>query len=90
MRRRLRRCDDGADAQLRALLEPPFRLCGEPEPAGEPDLAEGGGALCDGDAARGGGNRERDRQVGSGLVDSDAARDVDENVRGAERDAGVA
>ena len=37
-----------------------------------------------------GDDRERDRQVGAGLVDAHAARDVDEDVRLAERDPRVA
>ena len=41
----------------------------------------------DGHALRGGGDRERDREVGAGLVDADAAGDVDEDVGLAERDA---
>ena len=38
-----------------------------------------------GDAARGRGDRERDPEVGAGLVDPDAAGDVDEHVGAAER-----
>ena len=44
----------------------------------------------DRDAPGGRGDRERDPEVGPGLVDADAARDVDEDVRVAERQTGVA
>ena len=61
--------------------------------AREPDLAEAGErpALGVGKrlAALGGGDGQRHRQVGSGLVDAHAAGDVDEDVGGAERDAAV-
>ena len=42
-----------------------------------------------GDAARRRGDRERDPEVGAGLVDPDAAGDVDEDVGAAERQPGV-
>ena len=42
------------------------------------------------DAARGARDGERDREVGARLVDPHAADDVDEHVRGADPDAGVA
>src|SRR5439155_1264747 len=43
----------------------------------------------DGCAARGGGDREGDREIRARLVDPDAARDVDEDVRLAEGEARV-
>ena len=72
-------------AELRALLEPALGLRRRPQPAGETDLAERGEAVADRRPSRGRGDRERDREVGSGLVDPDAAGDVDEDVRLTER-----
>ena len=87
MRRRAGRGDRRDEAELRALLEPPLGLRRRPQPAGEADLAEGGEPVLHGHALGGGGDRERDREVGAGLVDADAAGDVHEDVGLAERDA---
>ena len=52
--------------------------------AGQPDLAEAGErrgrSASERHAARGAGDRQRDREVGAGLVDAHAADDVDEHV----------
>ena len=61
--------------------------------AGQADLAEAGERLAAAAqrlAAMRRGDRERDGEVGAGLVDPDAAGDVDEDVGGRGRDAGVA
>ncbi len=83
------RGDDPAKAELAAFLEAAVRLCRLAKPARQTDLAEGGGAGVDGEAAGGGGDRERDGQVSPRLVDPHAAGDVHEDVGLAERDACV-
>ena len=55
----------------------------------QPDLAEHGQTFTCRYTLRGGGDRQRDGEVGARLVDPNAAGDVDEDVRAAERDAGV-
>src|SRR4051794_14570001 len=84
------RGDRRDEAELGAFLEPPFGLRRRPEPAGEADLAERRELRFDRRALRRGDDRQRDRQVGAGLVDADAAGDVDEDVGLAERDPRVA
>jgi hypothetical protein len=78
------------DAELRTLLEPPFGLRGRTKTAGEADLPERRDPLAHRRTTCGRGDRERDREVGARLVDPEAACDVDEDVGGAECDAGVA
>src|SRR6187551_656204 len=81
---------DRLDPELRALLEASLRLGGRTQPTGEAELAE----RCDAFPQRGCASRRRDRerdgQIRAGLVDPHAPGDVDEHVRRAERDAGVA
>ena len=52
---------------------------------GKSDLTEGAEWLCAGRAerssARCAGDRQRDREIGAGLIDAHAADDVDENGR---------
>src|SRR4051794_26863791 len=74
------RSDDGCEAELAALLEPPVGLGRLSEPAREADLAEGGGATSHRQTAGGRGDREGDREVCSRLVDPDAAGNVHEHV----------
>src|SRR5919108_1011254 len=82
--------DEGLrEAELGDLGEPPLRLAHGPEPAGEPDLAETRQACLDGHAAGRRGDRERDAEIRARLVHPHAARDVHEDVGGAERDARV-
>src|SRR5207248_6725485 len=78
--RRAGRGDRRDEAELGALLEPALGLRGGPETAREADLAEGRDLRLDRGALGRGDDRQRDRQVGAGLVDADAARDVDEHV----------
>src|ERR687885_2733854 len=87
---RARRRDDLREPELRALLEAPLALRGGSEATGEADLAEGGDALPHRRAARGRGDRKRDSQVRSRLVDPHAPRHVHEYVGRAERDPRVA
>src|SRR5918995_6438069 len=80
------RRDDGREPELRALLEPPLRLRRGAEAARQPDLAECRRGLPDADALRGGRDRDRDGEIGAGLVDAHTAGDIDEHVGGSERD----
>ena len=63
------RHDHGAQAELRALLESALGLGGGTQATGKTDLPESGNACRDRRAARGRGDRQRDPEVGSGLVD---------------------
>src|SRR3954447_11014575 len=63
--------DDGRNAELRALFEPPLRLCCGPQPARETDLAERGEARPDRRPLRSRCDGERDREIGARLVDAD-------------------
>src|SRR5262249_35478376 len=99
------RANDRSDAELRRLGDAPLRVGDVAERAGQPELAKaskGGfaplGVAC-GDAsprlrewlsALRRGDRERDREVGAGLVDADAPGDVDEHVGARRRGAAVA
>ena len=94
-RERLVECRPGAStvrrAELRALLEPALGLRRRTQPAGEPDLAERGqSARAPARPARAEAIASAIAEVGAGLVDADAAGDVDEDVRLAEREPGVA
>jgi len=89
-RPRALRGDDGDHTELRALREPALGLRGLPQPAGEAQLTERRHPLAQRHAPGGGGDRKRDSEVRARLVDSHPARDVDEDVGGAERDARVA
>src|ERR1043166_732280 len=68
---------DAIQAELRALLQTPFGLGGRPETAREADLAEGREPGPNGHPSRCRRDGERDREVGAGLVDANAAGDVD-------------
>src|SRR5215211_2888602 len=83
------RDDHFREAELRAFGEPSLALRGCAQTAGQPDLAETGEPGADGRPARGRCNRDGDPEVGARLVDPDAACDVHEYVRLAERHAGV-
>src|ERR671911_913836 len=89
MARSALRSDDGSEPQLRALLEPPLGLGGGPETSRQPHLPERNRPLTDAHSLGCGRDRERDREVCAGLVYPHSAGDVDEHVRGAERDARV-
>src|SRR3954447_1922991 len=84
------RGDDGPEPELRALLEPPVGLSRRPQAPREPDLAERSDARPHRLALGRGGDRESHGEVGTRLVDADAARDIDEHVGLPEPDAGVA
>src|SRR5262249_5105870 len=84
MRRSSGRSENADAPELRALLEPAPGLGRRAEASGEADLAEGGEPAADGDPFRGGGDGERDGEVGARLVDSQASGDVHEDVRAPE------
>ncbi len=87
---RLLRRDHRDDAELRALLETPFRLGGRPQTPREAELPERGDTLAERRRARGGRDRECNGEIGARLVDAHAAGDVDEHVGRPERDPRVA
>jgi hypothetical protein len=68
------------ETELRALLEAAPLLGGWAQAAGETDLPEGGGLRTGGRAARRRGDRQRDREIRSGLVDPHSTGDVDEDI----------
>src|SRR5918999_151756 len=72
--------DDGAEAELRALLEPPLRLRRRPQPTGQADLAEGRHAGGDRRSPRRRCDGECDTEAGPRLVDAHSAGDVHEHV----------
>ena len=84
--------DHPVEAELARLGDAAVGVSDVPELARQAELAEGGERLVGGrrDALRGGGERQRDREVGARLVHPHAAGDRDEHVGRAERDAGVA
>src|SRR5207247_7345403 len=84
-----RRNENTVEAELRALLQPALGLGRGPEAAGQTDLAEGGETAANRRSLRCRGDRERDREIRAGLVDADAACDVDEDVSAAERNRGM-
>src|SRR5438067_424743 len=56
------------EAELRAFLHAPLRLCRGSQTPRQPDLAEGGEPTSDGRPLGGGRNRKPDREIGAGLV----------------------
>src|SRR2546423_15652210 len=83
-------CNHGFEAELLAGVEAAFRLRGRTEPPCQPDLAECGAPRSNRRAAGRRRDRERDREIRSGLVDPDASRHVDEYVGLAEQDRRMA
>jgi hypothetical protein len=84
------RGDDRGEAELAALLEPAVAcVAGRRRPV-RPSSPKAASPVATGSRTRRRGDRERDPEVGSRLVDAHAARDVDEHVGAAERQAGVA
>src|SRR5215218_4079844 len=81
--------DHVGQAQLRAFLEPALGLRRGPESSGQADFAEGGRGFLDACSLGCARDGEGDGEIGAGLVDADSAGDVDEDVRGTERDAGM-
>src|SRR5581483_819581 len=74
------RDDDLGETELGALLQTAFRLRRRPQASGQADLAEGGCRRANGRVLRRRGDRQRYREIRAGLVDPDAAGDVDEDV----------
>src|SRR4029453_13007269 len=81
MRGGSRRDDDAIEAELCAFLQPPLRLGRGPQAAGETDLPERSELVSDRNALCSRSDRERDCEVGAGLVDTHASRHVHEDVR---------
>ena len=89
-RRALRagRREHRSQTELAALLDPPLGLRGRAADARSGrSRRTPRGPRATGTPLRRRGDRERDPQVGAGLVDAHAARDVDEDVGAAERQA---
>src|SRR5438445_12711741 len=83
------RGERNGEAELCALLKRPCRLRGGAEAAGQPGLAEGREARTDGHTPGCRRDCESDCKIGARFVDPHTPGDVDEDVRRAERDAGV-
>ena len=87
------RAEDRREAELECLGRAAVGVRDVAELARQAELSEAGERLVAGAAQRlaamGGDEREGDGEVGAGLVDAHAARDVHEDVVGAERGAAV-
>ena len=74
----LARAEHASQSELAGLGKPPVRMRRVSQLSGEPQLPEGRerpGAVSERNPAYGGGHGKCDREVGSGLIDSDAARE---------------
>ena len=82
--------DHGGNAEFATFLRPPVGLGRRPKAPCEPDLAVGRHPLAHRDAPGRRRDRQGDPEVCPGLVDPNAAGDVDEDVGAAERQARMA